>query len=428
MHERVEQARSDLLANMSHEIRTPLAEIINMVDLALTESLGRTARNRLLLARSSGESLLAAIDYILSQSTIEAGKLELEIAEFSLNRMLIDIEAIMLARAGQEELEFTVAFGNPLPRRICSDARRIRQCLFNLIDNAIEFTDEGFVRLRVSTEGDYSGASIRFDIEDSGVGISNESRKKIFERLDHMDHTMTRKFAGAHLGLAIVNQLAGQLGGSITLTSQKGKGTTASLTIPAGIGLASQEMMTELDRTTVEQEPDNIETRLFGNMPDLEENIDAAIFAIDEISRLASGLEPLQRRRPDSRTTDRVEIPVDWTTIMNNCRGEGMATLAVQTYIEDAPRIVEKLAEAVIAKKSEDVELYAHTLKGVSALIGANQLSETARRLEYQGREKNIETFVFLFDEVVVNFNKVIAFVSEADWMEKAKMWNRNGQ
>ncbi|MHC4371869.1 MAG: sensor histidine kinase, partial [Planctomycetota bacterium] len=252
-----------------------------MVDLALAGSLSRTARNRLLLARSSGESLLAVTDYMLGQSTIEAGKSELEIAEFSLNRMLIDIEAVMLARAGQKELEFIVAIGNPLPRRIYSDARRIRQSLFNLLDNAIKFTDEGFVRLRVSTEGEYSGASIRFDVEDSGVGISKENRRKIFEQFDHTEHAVAGKFIGAGLGLAIANKLAGELGGSIILTSQEGKGTTASLTIPAGIDLASQETMTELDRITAEQGSDNIDTRLFEGMADLEENIDAAMFAID---------------------------------------------------------------------------------------------------------------------------------------------------
>ncbi|MHC4118483.1 MAG: ATP-binding protein [Planctomycetota bacterium] len=398
-----------------------------MVDLALAGSLSRTARNRLLLARSSGESLLAVTDYMLGQSTIEAGKSELEIAEFSLNRMLIDIEAVMLARAGQKELEFIVAIGNPLPRRIYSDARRIRQSLFNLLDNAIKFTDEGFVRLRVSTEGEYSGASIRFDVEDSGVGISKENRRKIFEQFDHTEHAVAGKFIGAGLGLAIANKLAGELGGSIILTSQEGKGTTASLTIPAGIDLASQETMTELDRITAEQGSDNIDTRLFEGMADLEENIDAAMFAIDEIILLASGLEPSPRDRSDSRMTDDSEIPIDWATIMHNCGGEDMASLAVQAYVEDAPRVAEKLAEAVEARKSQDVELYAHTMKGAAALIGANQLSEAARRLEFQGRVNNIETFVFYFDEVQVNFEKVIAFVSQADWMERARMRYRNG-
>lgn len=426
MRERVEQVNSDILANIRHEICAPLTRMIKMVDLALADSHGRTARNRLLLARSSGESLLAVLDHILGQS--EPGKLELEIAEFSLNRMLVDIEAVMLARAAQKELEFIVAIGNPLPRRIFSDARRIRQCLFNLMDNAIQFTDEGFVRLRVSTEGDCRRASIRFDVEDSGVGISNENRRKIFERFDHTEHTMVGKFVGAGLGLAIVNKLARELGGSITLTSQQGRGTTASLTVPAGIGLASQEMMTELDRITVERGRDKIDTRLFDDMVGLEENMDAAILAIDEMILLASGLEPSQRGGSDSRTTDHAETPVDWATIMNNCGGEEMANLAVQAYIEDAPQVVERLAEAVQARKSEDVELYAHTLKGASALIGANQLSEAARRLEFQGRINNTETFIFHFDEVQVNFEKVIAFVSEADWMEKARMRYRNGQ
>jgi HPt (histidine-containing phosphotransfer) domain-containing protein len=427
MHERVEQVKNDLLANISHGMRAPLTRMIKMVDLALAGSLSRTARNRLLLARSSGESLLAVTDYMLGQSTIEAGKSELEIAEFSLNRMLIDIEAVMLARAGQKELEFIVAIGNPLPRRIYSDARRIRQSLFNLLDNAIKFTDEGFVRLRVSTEGEYSGASIRFDVEDSGVGISKENRRKIFEQFDHTEHAVAGKFIGAGLGLAIANKLAGELGGSIILTSQEGKGTTASLTIPAGIDLASQETMTELDRITAEQGSDNIDTRLFEGMADLEENIDAAMFAIDEIILLASGLEPSPRDRSDSRMTDDSEIPIDWATIMHNCGGEDMASLAVQAYVEDAPRVAEKLAEAVEARKSQDVELYAHTMKGAAALIGANQLSEAARRLEFQGRVNNIETFVFYFDEVQVNFEKVIAFVSQADWMERARMRYRNG-
>ncbi len=105
-----------------------------------------------------------------------------------------------------------------------------------------------------------------------------------------------------------------------------------------------------------------------------------------------------------------------------------MVTMAVAIYIEDAPKIVQKLAEAVGAKSPEDVELHAHSLKGASALIGANELSEAARRLEYQGREKNIEAFGSLFSEVKENFKKVIAFVTESDWMEKARTKNRNGK
>jgi signal transduction histidine kinase/DNA-binding NarL/FixJ family response regulator/HPt (histidine-containing phosphotransfer) domain-containing protein/HAMP domain-containing protein len=539
------QAKSDFLARMSHEIRTPLGGVIGMVNLALDESLSSTVRGRLLTAKSSGESLLAVINNILDISKIEAGKLELEIAEFSLNRMLIDIESVMGARAGQENLEFAVIFGNPIPRRIRSDVTRIRQCLFNLIGNAIKFTDTGFVRLGVSTEDDDNGASIRFDVKDSGIGISDENQEKVFGKFDQADSTITRKFGGTGLGLAITRQLAGLLGGSITLTSQKGEGTTFSLTIPAGVDPASQELITELDRTTVEEKAESVETKLSGKIlvaednivnqqvvramlekaglnitivnngreavqaaatagfdlilmdlhmpemdgteamqslrqsgmnipiialtadvmkedvdkclaagfdehiakpidrkkllqvldkylsagiPNLKGKIDAAISTVDEISQLASGQEFLQDKTCDSRTTDGAKIPIDWSTIIKHCQEEEIVTLAIDIYIEDAPKTVQKLAEAVEAKVPQDVELHAHSLKGSSALIGANQLSEAARRLEYQGREKNIEAFGSLFGEVKENFNKVMAFVTETDWIQKARTQDCNGK
>lgn len=544
--ENANQAKSDFLANMSHEIRTPLSGVIGMVDLALGESLSDTVRDRLLTAKSSGESLLAVINDILDISKIEANKLELEIAEFSLNRMLIDIESLMHARAGQENLEFAVIFGNPIPRQMRSDVTRIRQCLFNLIGNAIKFTDTGFVHLRVSTEDDYSGASIRFDVEDSGIGISRENQEKVFEKFDQADSTITRKFGGTGLGLAITRQLAELLGGSITLTSQEGQGTTFSLIIPAGVNLASQELIIELDRTTVEREEtesvvaklsgkilvaeDNmvnqkvilamlekagldvtianngreavqaattgeydlilmdmhmpemngmeamlslrrsgldipiialtadvmkedvdkclaagfdahmakpidrkkllrvLDTYLSASVPNLEGKIDAAISTVDEISKLASEQEPLPDKTRDSRTTDGADIPLDWSTVINNCQDEEMVTMAVDIYIEDAPKTVQKLAEAVKAKVPENVELHAHSLKGSSALIGANELSEAARRLEYQGREKNVAAFSSLFSDVQKNFDKVMAFVTESDWMEKARTQDYNGE
>jgi len=170
--EMANQAKSRFLANMSHEIRTPMNGIIGMIELALDEPVTDQVRDYLLTSRSSADTLLDIINDILDLSKIEADKFDVEIIDCSLNRILADIDSLIHPRIKEKGIDFAVLFSTPVPENIRSDPTRLRQCLLNLIGNAVKFTSTGHVYVRVSVQAGDDGSNIRFDVEDTGIGIS----------------------------------------------------------------------------------------------------------------------------------------------------------------------------------------------------------------------------------------------------------------
>ncbi len=241
-------AKSQFLANMSHEIRTPMNGVIGMLDLALDEALTDKAHDYLNTARSSGEALIEIINDILDISKIEAGKINVEMRECSLNDLLCDINCLMYPKIAAKGVEFKIILDCPVPEQIHSDPMRLRQCLINLVGNASKFTETGHIHLHVSTQRGENGPEIRFDVEDTGIGILPEKQKTIFESFSQADNSTTRKYGGTGLGLTITRQLAELLGGSILLTSEPGKGSVFSLAISAGTDIESEPLVTELDK------------------------------------------------------------------------------------------------------------------------------------------------------------------------------------
>ena len=245
------QTKSQFLANMSHEIRTPMNAIVGMLDLALDEELDDKVRNNLLNARSSTDTLLSIINGILDISKIEAGKLDVEQMKYPLSRILLEIDNLMGPRVSQKEVEFKIIFDTAVPNKIRTDPTRLRQCLVNLVGNAVKFTDSGHIHLHVSL---HDNKNIRFDIEDTGIGIAPRDQNKIFGVFSQADSSTARKFGGSGLGLAITKQLANLLGGKVSLTSQLGSGSNFSLTVPVGMRISTRKLITELDRKYVSDE------------------------------------------------------------------------------------------------------------------------------------------------------------------------------
>ncbi|MCP4992570.1 MAG: hypothetical protein GY934_02110, partial [Gammaproteobacteria bacterium] len=170
---------------------------------------------------------------ILDFSKIEAGQLDIEMIDCSLGTLLSSTESMMKPLAEKKSIEFKIVEANDLPAQIRSDPTRLRQCLINLINNAIKFTDQGCVHMHVSLEGRSNLPGIRFDVEDTGIGIPPDKQDAIFGVFTQADGSTTRKHGGTGLGLAVTKQLAGLLGGDVTVTSIVGKGSTFSLMIPA---------------------------------------------------------------------------------------------------------------------------------------------------------------------------------------------------
>ncbi len=227
------QAKSEFLANMSHEIRTPMNAVLGFAELLSQEPLTCDQAKFVRAIQDSGNNLLCLIKDILDFSKIEAGKLDLEMVDSDLSQILESLESLLGPAAVAKGIVFRILQCDQLPRRLRTDPIRLKQCLINLVSNAIKFTSEGHVYLNVSLErADDQPDEIRFDVEDTGIGISPEQKGRIFEAFTQADSSTTRKFGGTGLGLTITRRLAELMGGTLTVTSQPGQGSVFTLRLP----------------------------------------------------------------------------------------------------------------------------------------------------------------------------------------------------
>ena len=229
-------AKSSFLANMSHEIRTPMTAIIGYADNLLDPDQTSSDRQEALqVIRRNARHLMELINDVLDISKIEAGKMSTERIACDLPQLISEVVSLMGARAAEKGLNLQLCVDTPVPRRITTDALRVRQILVNLIGNAIKFTNSGTVQLRIGCTVDDGQAELRFDVIDTGVGISADQQARLFQPFSQADDSTTRRFGGSGLGLAISQRLARMLGGDITVQSQPGKGSRFCVVIDPGV-------------------------------------------------------------------------------------------------------------------------------------------------------------------------------------------------
>lgn len=227
------QAKSMFLANMSHEIRTPLTAIIGFSEALLDVNQGMSERiESIRTINRAGNHLLGVINDILDLSKIEAGRLEVESRAVAVLDMIDEVSSLAQVQAAAKGIEFRVETTFPLPRYIRSDSVRLRQVLLNLVSNAIKFTEQGEVNLRLRY--DVTGASIIIDISDSGIGMTEEQISRLFQPFSQADSSTTRRFGGTGLGLALSKQLVDRLGGIISVSSSPGVGSCFSVSLGTG--------------------------------------------------------------------------------------------------------------------------------------------------------------------------------------------------
>ena len=228
--EAANQAKSRFLATMSHEMRTPLNGVLGMIGLLLASPLNPTQMRQAGLIRSSGQTLLTVLNDILDLSKIEAGRMDLEILPFALADALQDVVSLLAVRAEARGLALTLHLPADLPAALQGDASRLRQVLFNLVGNALKFTEAGSVRVVVSHRPlDDGRIGLTIAVQDTGIGISAEVLPRLFTRFSQADSSTARRYGGTGLGLAITREIVELMGGRIAVRSEPGVGSCFSI-------------------------------------------------------------------------------------------------------------------------------------------------------------------------------------------------------
>ncbi|MBF0423363.1 MAG: CHASE domain-containing protein [Magnetococcales bacterium] len=338
-------AKSEFLATMSHEIRTPMNAIVGMAEVLEETPLTQEQREYVAIFRRAGDNLLELINDILDLSKVEAGRLELDRVPFSLKDLLRRIMDIMIHRARERELVLNLEVDDETPDWLTGDPKRLRQVLINLIGNAIKFTHEGSVSIRVEKDrGSQEPGALRFSVADTGIGIAADKVEGIFESFTQADTSTTREYGGTGLGLAITRKLVHLMRGDIDVTSEVGKGSVFCFTaildlpdeqlpMPIHAGDGGHRDLVGKRVLVVEEQADHrlLLMRMvegFGASVVAVETPELALAAVGEQDRLGTPVDVVLLQPP----TDETDILESVRRLRHETRRPDLAAVVVSSY------------------------------------------------------------------------------------------------
>jgi len=397
------RAKSEFLANMSHELRTPMNGIMGMTGLALDTELSTEQREYLTMVKTSADHLLGLLNDIFDFSKSEAGKLDLEVIPFGLRDSLAVPLETLGVRADERGLELVCHIAPEVPDALVGDPGRLCQIVINLVGNAIKFTDRGEVVVRIEAVSQAAEAiELHASVSDTGIGISTEKQRLIFEAFMQADGSTTRQYGGTGLGLAICTQLVQLMGGRIWVESEVGRGSTFHFTARFGVQTAAET----LRQSTVPEVLQSVSVLV------LDDHTTNRLHGAELSATMACVLG--HTAAPASSTA---APPVDLAAALKNTQGDwDLFIELVELFCLNSPASCAALQEAIRTGDALGTEQAVHSLKGALGTIGARAAYELAYTLESVSREGRLDEVAAIARELEHELEHVYLFFAAPDW------------